>query len=178
MWTELGQVFDRLSTASGVRAIVLTGAGDRAFTAGLDVSSSSIMSSDLPKDAARQATHWRRHIKHYQNCVSAVERCEKPGMRIPLALELRERVYTSKIAARVDRNSHARRNEKMPTELTDCSHRGPPRLRIRRRHRHRHRRRHPPGDPQHALLRPGSGDRSSRGRRHTIPITKSCRKPE
>jgi delta(3,5)-delta(2,4)-dienoyl-CoA isomerase len=37
MWLNLSAVFRRLSHDPNVRSIVMTGAGDRAFTAGLDV---------------------------------------------------------------------------------------------------------------------------------------------
>jgi delta(3,5)-delta(2,4)-dienoyl-CoA isomerase len=37
MWLNLSSIFRRLSHDPNVRAIILTGAGERAFTAGLDV---------------------------------------------------------------------------------------------------------------------------------------------
>ena len=37
MWQNLSAIFKRLSHDPSVRAVILTGAGDRAFTAGLDV---------------------------------------------------------------------------------------------------------------------------------------------
>lgn len=37
MWLNLGALFKRLSHDPNVRCVVLSGAGDRAFTAGLDV---------------------------------------------------------------------------------------------------------------------------------------------
>jgi delta(3,5)-delta(2,4)-dienoyl-CoA isomerase len=39
MFNNLSTAFDRLSHDSEVRCIILSGAGDRAFTSGLDVSS-------------------------------------------------------------------------------------------------------------------------------------------
>ncbi|KAI4211445.1 MAG: hypothetical protein LQ351_005747 [Letrouitia transgressa] len=41
MWLALPQIFAQLSASPSVRAIVLTGAGDRAFTAGLDLHAAS-----------------------------------------------------------------------------------------------------------------------------------------
>lgn len=41
MWLEFGRVFRQLSDDGEVHAVVLSGAGDRAFTAGLDVRASS-----------------------------------------------------------------------------------------------------------------------------------------
>lgn len=90
MWPELRDVFAYLSRDPSTRAIVLSGAGPDAFTSGLDVvaafqtsilapsSSSSSSSADGGKDGARVATEMRRLILDVQDCISAVERCEKP----------------------------------------------------------------------------------------------------
>ncbi|KAJ5115705.1 Delta(3-5)-Delta(2-4)-dienoyl-CoA isomerase [Penicillium angulare] len=97
MWLELGQIFARLSEDPAVRAIVLTGAGEKAFTAGLDVqaaSEGSILSSGTEGDPARKATHIRRHVAEFQNCISSVEKCEKPvivamhGFSFGLAIDI------------------------------------------------------------------------------------------
>jgi delta(3,5)-delta(2,4)-dienoyl-CoA isomerase len=37
MWLDLERIFDKLSNDANVRCVVLSGAGDRAFTTGLDV---------------------------------------------------------------------------------------------------------------------------------------------
>jgi delta(3,5)-delta(2,4)-dienoyl-CoA isomerase len=37
MWLNLSAIFTRLSHDPSIRSILLTGAGERAFTAGLDV---------------------------------------------------------------------------------------------------------------------------------------------
>lgn len=80
MWLELKTVFDRLSTDSSVRVIIFTGAGERAFTAGLDVqaaSDSGVGSRTASGDGARAATALRRSILNLQDCVSSIEKCEK-----------------------------------------------------------------------------------------------------
>lgn len=80
MWIELGQIFDKLSYDSDVRAIVLTGAGDRAFTAGLDVQAASQagpLTGQSTLDAARTATIHKRHVIEFQECISRIEKCEK-----------------------------------------------------------------------------------------------------
>jgi delta(3,5)-delta(2,4)-dienoyl-CoA isomerase len=79
MWVEIGQIFDKLSFDSDVRAVVLTGAGERAFTAGLDVQAASQGEIVAPSttDGARSATSKRRHIIEFQECITKVERCEK-----------------------------------------------------------------------------------------------------
>jgi len=91
MWFELRDVFQTLSHSPDVRAILFTGAGTKAFTAGLDVQAASqsgwitqprppppSTSQQAPPDVARIATQFRRSIADFQDCVSAVERCEKP----------------------------------------------------------------------------------------------------
>jgi delta(3,5)-delta(2,4)-dienoyl-CoA isomerase len=37
MWLNISAIFKKLSHDPNVRAVILTGAGERAFTAGLDV---------------------------------------------------------------------------------------------------------------------------------------------
>ncbi|PYI18968.1 enoyl-CoA hydratase/isomerase family protein [Aspergillus violaceofuscus CBS 115571] len=97
MWLELSQIFTRLSTDPTVRAIVLSGAGPKAFTAGLDVHAAAegtLSPESAQIDPARKATHLRRHIHDFQHCISAVEKCEKPvlvamhGFALGLAIDL------------------------------------------------------------------------------------------
>jgi len=81
MWIELGQIFNKLSHDPDVRAVVFSGAGERAFTAGLDVEKAgegALKKSDGKEDVARRAVGIRRHIDDFQDCVSAIEKCEKP----------------------------------------------------------------------------------------------------
>ncbi|EPS27151.1 hypothetical protein PDE_02094 [Penicillium oxalicum 114-2] len=97
MWLELRQVFNQLSEDSSVRAIVLSGAGEKAFTAGLDVKAASqggALAGEASVDPARKAVHLRRHVLKFQDCITAVERCEKPvivamhGFALGLAIDL------------------------------------------------------------------------------------------
>lgn len=101
MWLELRAAFRQLSADPDVRAVVLSGAGERAFTAGLDVKAASQGGSALLPgpggrgvDGARAATMLRREVYEFQDCISAVERCEKPvicilhGISIGLAIDL------------------------------------------------------------------------------------------
>ncbi|KAL5317812.1 hypothetical protein ACEPPN_014912 [Leptodophora sp. 'Broadleaf-Isolate-01'] len=94
---KLNAFFDRLSTDSSVRVIIFTGAGERAFTAGLDVqaaSDSGVGSRTASGDGARAATALRRSILNLQDCVSSIEKCEKPvicilhGFSLGLAIDL------------------------------------------------------------------------------------------
>lgn len=81
MWLELRRVFDGLSSDPEVRAVVLSGAGDRAFSAGLDVvaaSQTETLQGGSGADPARKAAGIRRHIIEFQECITAIERCEKP----------------------------------------------------------------------------------------------------
>ena len=82
MWLELRTIFDGLSADPNVRAVVLSGAGDRAFTTGLDVQAaaaeSPVFQTDSPLDGARRAALIRQHIAEFQDCISAIERCDKP----------------------------------------------------------------------------------------------------
>ncbi len=81
MFHSIGAIFDRLSHDEDVRAIILSGNGDRAFTAGLDVQAASDggqITNRSSADVARKATKLRRHVQEIQDCVTAVEKCEKP----------------------------------------------------------------------------------------------------
>lgn len=96
MWIELGHIFAQLSTDPSVRSIVLSGAGDKAFTAGLDVKAASqgLLSDSSAADSARKAVHLRREVASFQECVSSLEKCEKPvivvlhGFSLGLAIDL------------------------------------------------------------------------------------------
>ncbi|KAF2812442.1 delta-delta-dienoyl-CoA isomeras-like protein [Mytilinidion resinicola] len=99
MWLNISAIFARLSHNPSVRAILLTGAGERAFTAGLDVQAASqggsIINPLSPSpDVARKANTLRRDILAFQACITALERCEKPviavlhGISYGLALDL------------------------------------------------------------------------------------------
>jgi len=80
MWLEMERVFHRLSQDPDVRAVVLSGAGDRAFTTGLDVQAASEGGALGTEggDVARIARGLRRHIDEFQRSISSIERCEKP----------------------------------------------------------------------------------------------------
>ena len=86
MWLELGQIFNKLSHDSEVRAVVFSGAGEKAFTAGLDVQAASqggiLGGNENKKDIARQAVDIRRHVDEFQECISAIEKCEKRKLEI------------------------------------------------------------------------------------------------
>ena len=75
------KVFDTLSLSPNVRAIIFSGAGEKAFTTGLDVKAATeqpALSQSNPGDGARKALYVRRHVTEFQDCITSVERCEKP----------------------------------------------------------------------------------------------------
>lgn len=97
MWTELGALFRHLSSDPSTRAVVLSGRGPRAFSAGLDVKAAA--QSDLlgpssgeeeeekeggkkKPDGARTAHRLLDHITAFQAAVSAVEQCRKPVVAV------------------------------------------------------------------------------------------------
>ena len=79
VWLEFGRVFQQLSADPEVRVVVLSGAGDRAFTAGLDVQAASQdgVLNGKAVDAARKAKDIRSHIEEFQESIGAMEKCEK-----------------------------------------------------------------------------------------------------
>jgi len=125
MWLELPLIFAHLSTCPHTRAIILSGAGPRAFTTGLDVAAASTTSvlapnhfsspssptptsqpePATPLDPARIATHLRHHITTFQSCISALAACSKPllcalhgyayGLALDIALCADVRICTS-----------------------------------------------------------------------------------
>ncbi|KAI0009883.1 ClpP/crotonase [Xylariaceae sp. FL0662B] len=98
MWIELAKVFAKLSHDPEIRAVILSGAGDRAFSSGLDVQAASqgsiLVENDKQQDGARKATKFRRHVTEFQDCISGIEKCEKPvicvlhGISIGLAMDI------------------------------------------------------------------------------------------
>lgn len=114
MWLNLAAIARRLSHDPSVRSVIITGAGDRAFTAGLDVKVHCVQRLPIPPgtlikssqaasqgtlsqpsdDPARKATGLRRHILEFQECMTALEKCEKPiivilhGTSYGLAIDL------------------------------------------------------------------------------------------
>ncbi|KAK0256292.1 hypothetical protein LTS09_008823 [Friedmanniomyces endolithicus] len=98
MWTDLGAIFRQLSVDPDVRAVILTAAGDRAFTSGLDVQAASqngvLAQQTEHPDPARKALSIRRHILEFQRDITAIEECEKPviammhGISYGLAIDM------------------------------------------------------------------------------------------
>ncbi len=78
MWRELGEIFTHISSDPDVRVAILSGAGERGFSSGLDViAAGSELAPGSSTDVARRAWGLRRTILAFQNCISAIEKCEK-----------------------------------------------------------------------------------------------------
>ena len=89
MWLEFGALFARLSHDPEVRAVVLSGAGDKAFCAGLDVKAATgdgglMGEMGGASDAARRGTGLRRQIEEFQGGISKMEECEKRKFLCPV----------------------------------------------------------------------------------------------
>lgn len=81
-WLEFGRVFQQLSADPDVRVVVLSGAGDRAFTSGLDLTAATTQGPLSGKggedlDVARKGRDLKVHIAEFQDCISQMEKCEK-----------------------------------------------------------------------------------------------------
>jgi delta(3,5)-delta(2,4)-dienoyl-CoA isomerase len=83
MWLELKTIMDSLSVDLDVRAVIISGAGDRAFTTGLDVEAANIQGISDSSDVARRAVGIKRHIQEFQDSISSVEKCEKRASSKP-----------------------------------------------------------------------------------------------
>ncbi|OXV08703.1 hypothetical protein Egran_03535 [Elaphomyces granulatus] len=81
MWLEMRRVFDQLSYDPAVRTIVLSGAGEKCFSTGIDIqeAKASLLPAEVSqRDPARKAVYMRRFVAEVQDCITAIERCEKP----------------------------------------------------------------------------------------------------
>ena len=83
VWQELRTVFDRLSTDPSVRAVVFSGAGEKAFSVGIDLKwvskegSPFVPRLDEYVDPARRAAALRRFGIEFQESINSIEKCDK-----------------------------------------------------------------------------------------------------
>ncbi|CAF3793972.1 unnamed protein product [Rotaria socialis] len=79
LFDELKTCFEQLNIEKECRVIVLTGSG-RAFSTGIDIEYLSAAAAESIEidDIARKALHVRSMIERTQECLRAVDKCEKP----------------------------------------------------------------------------------------------------
>ncbi|KAL5534875.1 hypothetical protein ACEPAG_1340 [Sanghuangporus baumii] len=111
-WTELGQLFDKISKDGAVRAVVLASAFPKMFTAGLDLTDAGILQDSERIEPARKAFLLRDHILKIQSAISSIESCRHPvilaahgvvfgiGVDIACACDIRFAASDSEEAAR------------------------------------------------------------------------------
>jgi enoyl-CoA hydratase len=68
MLLNLGETFGRIESAQGIRAVILTGAGERAFCAGTDIGEVAALDVAEARQAARRG----------QKVCERIERCNVP----------------------------------------------------------------------------------------------------
>jgi delta(3,5)-delta(2,4)-dienoyl-CoA isomerase len=86
MWREIGEIFSILGRiGDDCRAVILTGAGTKAFTSGIDISDPELMmvSSDDPNDdVARKGMAFLPKVLDMQRCFTAIEECPVPVIAV------------------------------------------------------------------------------------------------
>ncbi|KAI5811711.1 ClpP/crotonase-like domain-containing protein [Peziza echinospora] len=97
MFGEIHEIFTKVKGDGDVRCVVLSGAGEKGFTAGLDLVDNMAtlgMGSDEKADSYRKTRLLREKIKYLQETMNVVEKCGKPvisvlhGISYGLALDL------------------------------------------------------------------------------------------
>lgn len=99
MWLELRDIFNALSISPDIRAVILSGAGEKAFTAGLDLQANTSsggfnLGGEEDADTARKIFANRLFVKEFQECISAIQECSKPvicvlhGFSLGLAIDI------------------------------------------------------------------------------------------
>ena len=76
-WLELPQIFAWIESEPGVRAVILSGAGEH-FSSGIDLMYLGSIAGKLGKDPGRNAVLLRGEIQRLQAALEAVDRCSKP----------------------------------------------------------------------------------------------------
>ncbi|KAI0069737.1 ClpP/crotonase [Panus rudis PR-1116 ss-1] len=77
VWTEYGQVFDRISQQPTIRAVVLASSFPKVYCAGIDLSAFQELKT-YDQDPGRRALQTRQHVLAFQHAISATERCPYP----------------------------------------------------------------------------------------------------
>ncbi|VVC29508.1 Enoyl-CoA hydratase/isomerase, conserved site,Crotonase superfamily,ClpP/crotonase-like [Cinara cedri] len=79
MWLEIRKCFDELNENPDCRVVVLSANG-KFFTSGIDLYDMMNLGEEISKhdDIARKSKILRTFIKTYQDCLTALEKCDKP----------------------------------------------------------------------------------------------------
>lgn len=93
MWDGMAKALDAFEADASVRCVVLTGAGDKAFVSGADISQFDKVRSDADaqKEYARQTTGGRLRLANYAKPVIAEIRgfCMGGGLGIAMSCDIR-----------------------------------------------------------------------------------------
>ncbi|OCF33453.1 delta(3,5)-Delta(2,4)-dienoyl-CoA isomerase [Kwoniella heveanensis BCC8398] len=93
MWKELRAIVHAISSDPNVRAVVLSSALEKTFTAGLDLNA-QIELKQPALDPARKALQLRDHVLDFQDAISSLEQCRQPivcalfGTSVGLAVDI------------------------------------------------------------------------------------------
>jgi len=79
LWTEIGDVFTKLSTDPDCRVVVLSASG-KMFSSGIDLGDLSQLASVVysEDDIARKSMTMYTTIRHLQDLITTMEKCRKP----------------------------------------------------------------------------------------------------
>ncbi|WWD18439.1 hypothetical protein CI109_102891 [Kwoniella shandongensis] len=94
MWIELRAIVERISASPEARAVVLSSANEKTFTAGLDLTAQTTLNDTDHLDPARKAFKLREHILDFQGAISSLSHCRQPviaalfGTAVGLAIDI------------------------------------------------------------------------------------------
>ncbi|WVQ96713.1 hypothetical protein IAU59_003820 [Kwoniella sp. CBS 9459] len=93
MWQELRAIVRSISSDPEIKAVVLSSALEKTFTAGLDLNAQMEL-NEPALDPARKALQLRDHVLDFQDAISCLEQCRQPiicalfGTSVGLAVDI------------------------------------------------------------------------------------------
>ncbi|WVF69211.1 hypothetical protein IAT40_003987 [Kwoniella sp. CBS 6097] len=93
MWKELRAIVHSISSDPDIRAVVLSSALEKTFTAGLDLNA-QVELNEPDLDPARKALQLRDHVLDFQDAISSIAQCQQPiicamyGSSVGLAVDI------------------------------------------------------------------------------------------